>query len=72
MKLPHRRQFLHLTVGAAALPVGSGDLARRSQPNVMPSLLREPGDRWKIGAVGDRAENYPTLSALSYIEHPLP
>jgi tripartite-type tricarboxylate transporter receptor subunit TctC len=33
MKLPHRRQFLHLTAGAAALPVVSGIASAQAYPS---------------------------------------
>ena len=32
MKLPHRRQFLHLATGAAALPAVSRDASAQSYP----------------------------------------
>ena len=33
MKLPHRRQFLHLAAGAAALPVASRTASAQTYPN---------------------------------------
>ena len=47
MKLPHRRQFLHLVAGAAALPAVSRFACAQAYPSrpVRMSLVSPPGGR---------------------------
>ena len=72
MKLPHRRQFLHLAAGAAALPVVSRIARAQAYPTrpvriIVRSLLRAqrilPLASWANGSLSGSANNSSSRTA---------